>query len=846
MSPVAVTPDQFSTFGELLKYLRRQARLTQRELAIAVGYSDTQISRIEQNQRVPDSTTITALFVPALYIEQEPKWVTRLLELAKAAHIDGISATDNIPIPTTPNNLPHQLTSFISREREQDEIISLIGKNRLVTLMGVGGIGKSRLSIQTASALLNDYPNGTWLVELAPLSDPALVPQTIASTLGLIEQAGRSPLMILTDFLQAKRVLLVLDNCEHLIQACAQLAEALLHACPDLHILATSREALGIAGETLYLVPPLTTPDPLHTTLETLPHYEAVQLFVERAQSSLKGFTLIHENAPAIAQVCHRLDGIPLAIELAAARVRLLRIEEIAARLDDRFHLLTGGARTALPRHQTLQATIDWSHDLFSEPERVLLRRLAVFAGGWTLEAVESVCSGAGIETYEILDLLTQLLNKSVLIAERRQGHDTRYRMLETIRQYAREKLWSAGEGEILRQRHLAYNVDLAERAEPKLRGPEMVMWLDRLEAEHDNIREALTWAMESDIEAELRLASALLWFWHIRGYKREGTGWLERALSIEEMERGERALWPQRAMIRGKALYVAGFLSLMFIETEKGAMLSEESLTLFQGLGTMGRQGKAYALWNLAVVGQQKRDLRQAKALTEESLVLFQEVGDKFGIAQGFDHLGFYALHEGNCEQARMLWEEHLALRQEIGDKDGNALALHNLGILASQQGDYKQATIHYEASLVLFRELKNKWALSMVLDYLGRTTQAQGDYERAANILEESLALSQDLGDRFAIAHRLNGLGSVSQSQGDYGRATQMHEEALTLFREMGNQVYYALALWNLGLVAMAQGDAERATNKFEEVLSVSRGSGNELGMSLALYGLGKVAKS
>ncbi|MGH9429791.1 MAG: ATP-binding protein, partial [Terriglobia bacterium] len=454
--------------------------------------------------------------------------------------------------------------------------------------------------------------------------------------------------------------------------------------------------------------------------------------------------------------------------------------------------------------------------------------------------AAESVCSGDGIETYEILDLLTQLLNKSLVIAERKQGQETYYRMLETIRQYAREKLWLAGEGEMMRKRHLAYFVELAERAEPNLRAFDMIMWLDRLETEHDNIRAALEWAMESDIEAELRLASALLWFWHIRGYKREGTGWLERALSIEEIERGGKPLAPERALIRGKAFYVSGFLSLMFIETEKGAMLSEESLRLFQVLGTMARQGKAYVLWNLAVVAQQKRDLRQAKALTEESIVLFQEVGDKFGIAQCLDHLGLYALHEEDYEQARMLWEQHLALRQEIGDKDGNALALHNLGILASQQGDYKQATMHYEASLALFRELKNKWALSMVLDYLGRATQAQGNNKRAAIIQEQSLALSQDLGDGFAIAHRLNGLGSVSQSQGDYGRATQMHEEALALFRELGHQFYYAITLCNLGLAAWAQDDDKEAAKRFEEALAISKQMEANSGTGFALYGL------
>jgi predicted ATPase len=335
--------------------------------------------------------------------------------------------------------------------------------------------------LETAHELLKIFPDGLWFIELAPVSDSALVPQAIVTTLGLIDQAGRSPLMILTDFLQARQALLILDNCEHLIQVCAELAETLLRACPNLHILATSRETLGIPGETLYLVPTLTTPDPLLSSLDTLSQYEAVQLFIERAQTALSGFTMTDDNAPAIAQVCQHLDGIPLALELAAARVKVLRVDEIAVRLDDRFRLLTGGARTALPRHQTLQAMIDWSHDLLSDPERILLRRLSVFAGGWSLEAAESVCQGEGIDADEILDLLTQLLNKSLIMGEREQGKETRYYMLETIRQYAREKLWAAGEGEMTRQQHLAYFLDLAERAEPNLRSFDLVIWLDRL-----------------------------------------------------------------------------------------------------------------------------------------------------------------------------------------------------------------------------------------------------------------------------------------------------------------------------------------------------------------------------
>jgi predicted ATPase/DNA-binding SARP family transcriptional activator/uncharacterized protein HemY len=777
----------------------------------------------------------------------------RLKDLVRPEHIYQLIApglpADYPPLKTPgtfPHNLPAQLTSFIGREQELNEIINLIAKNRLVTLTGAGGIGKSRLSIQVAFALVNNFPNGTWLVELAPLSDPALVLQAIVTTLGLIEQANRPLQTILTDFLQEKKSLLILDNCEHLIQACAQLAETLLRACPDLHILATSREALGVAGEAVYLVPSLTTPDPLKSTLDSLSEYEAVQLFLERAQSAMRDFSLTKENAQAIAQVCHHLDGIPLALELAAARVRGLSVEQIASRLDDRFHLLMSRTRTVLPRHQTLQAMIDWSHDLLTESERVLLRRLSMFASGWTLEAAEAVCASDELKSNQILDLLLHLVDKSLVVAETQEA-ESRYHMLETIRQYAREKLWAAGEGDLMCQRHLAYFVDLAERAEPNLRAFEMVMWLDRLESELDNIRVALEYALESNIEAQLRLASALWWFWHIRDHKGEGTEWLERALSIEAMERTDRPLTLSRAIIRGKALYVAGFLRVMMWETGIGATLSEESLTLFRDLGPAGKRGMAYALWNLSVVAAQQSDLRRRKALMEESLALFQEVGDKFGIAQCLPSVASNAMNlDGDFERARALTEEGLDLYKEIGDKDGIANTLQSLGYLAFQQGDYQQATTWFESSLALFQEVRNKYGLGGTLYGLAQAAKAQGRYGKATTVLEEALALEQNSGRTNLIAYTLYSLGEVAAAQGNYEQAAERYEEGLAASRKTRNPGAIASGLYGLGKIAWAQGDYVQAIKKFEAALAISREAGNKFETSSALQGLGKVAQS
>ncbi|HET9533516.1 MAG TPA: tetratricopeptide repeat protein, partial [Blastocatellia bacterium] len=563
-------------------------------------------------------------------------------------------------------------------------------------------------------------------------------------------------------------------------------------------------------------------------------------------------------NAPAIVQICQHLDGIPLAIELAAARVRLLSLEEIAARLDDRFRLLTGGARTALPRHHTLQALIDWSHDTLSESERVLFRRLSVFAGGWTLEAAEQVAGGeCDVEngrspiTYnlppeDILDLLTQLVNKSLVIAERGQGLETRYDMLETIRQYAREKSWQSGEGEALRRRHLGYYVDLAERAEPNLRAPDMVMWLDRLEAEHDNIRSALEWALEGNIEAELRLASALLWFWHIRGHKNEGIEWLERALSIEAIDRNDQPMSPSRAMIRGKALNASGSLMVMNHEYARAPVRLEESLALFGELGPTGKRGMAYALLRLGAslpAGESR-----AGSLVEQSLALFRELGDKFGIAECLmllsGQVASLAQKDDDYSPAILFTEEQLALRREIGDQDGAAVALTILGDLVLSQGDYEKAIRLYEEGLAGFRAVRNSGAVSLSLIGLGDIFFWRGDYERAAQIYEAALSLAQNLGYKFLIALNVYSLGIIAWFQGDYARAAQLIGESLPMFRVIGNHWLIASSLHTLGDIALAEGDEAGAAQWYQDELAFSREAQLEVARIYALEGLGKVA--
>ncbi len=430
----------------------------------------------------------------------------QLKDLLRPGHIYQLNVSGLIstfpPLKTLasfPNNLPTHLTSFIGREKEIAEIKQDLKEHRLVTLTGSGGTGKTRLSLQVAADVVDSFPNGVWFIELAPLADPDLIPQTILSEIGIVEQQGKDPLDVLKEYLQDKQTLIVLDNCEHLVSASAQVVNALLRAAPRIKVMASSREALGVRGEVSYPVPSLTLPNPKHLPdIEGLSQYEAVRLFIDRALLVSPRFEVDKDNAPFLAQICYRLDGIPLAIELAVARIKVLTAEQISNRLDDRFRLLTGGARTALPRQQTLRALIDWSYDLLSDSERLLLHRLSVFVGGWTLEAAEEVCSGDGLETFDVLDLLSQLVNKSlVVVMEGSQSWETRYRMLETIRQYAREKLAESKESEVVRRRHLDFFLSIALRFEQEVHGPQALSWMKQVDVEHDNLREALNWAGE-------------------------------------------------------------------------------------------------------------------------------------------------------------------------------------------------------------------------------------------------------------------------------------------------------------------------------------------------------------
>lgn len=748
--------------------------------------------------------------------------------------------TVELQSPAEPrHNLPLSLSSFVGRERELAQVTHLLSTSRLVTLVGAGGCGKTRLALQAARALIGDYPDGVWLVELGTLSDPALIVHKIASALGLSEETERPLLDLLIDYLRAKHALLVLDNCEHLIAACATLAQTLLQACPNLCLLATSRETLGIAGESVFGVPSLSVPDLGRLAsggdLESdLLAYESVRLFVERAQAVQPNFKLTAANAPMVAQICSRLDGIPLAIELASARVKALAVEQIAARLDDRFRLLSGGSRTALPRHQTLQALIDWSYDLLSEAERALLNRLSVFAGGWTLDAAEAVCAGEAIPAADVLDLLSRLVDKSLVLVEERNG-EARYRMLDTIQQYAREKALQSGDAARVRERHLDFFVTMAEEAEAHLRSAAQLTWLNRLEAEAHNLRAALGWSQaRGEIEAGLRLASALFWFWLLRGYANEGRKWLEGILRLADGSKHTQAC--------AKALWAAGFLAVGQGDIEAGRARLDEGLALFRELGNP--EGIADTLLGLGRAAYYQGDYAAARSLFEESLSSSRAAEYAWGSAQALYRLGMVILIQGDYAQARQHFEASVAQFRALGDRWGLSYSLTALGEEALRRGDYATARSVLEEGLRVFQELGSRSGVAMALSELGWLALSQGDYLAARSRLEESLALRRELGYRGGMAIALNLLGDVALRLGDYQQAKAFIEKSLALRQELGSKSGIAWSLQNLGYLAQHQGENRQAAALFEESLGLFVELGNKIGVAECLEGLVSVA--
>ena len=690
-------------------------------------------------------------------------------------------------------NLPTALSSFIGREREIGEVRRLLGSHRLVTLTGPGGCGKTRLALKVGHEQKAEFEHGVWLVELASIQDPTFVLPTIASSLNIQEQSGQSLLDVLADTLSTRSMLLVMDNCEHLVSACAQVIEAILQKCSALKVLATSREVLGVTGEVAWPVPPLSLPtqqpwtDPASAQHALGPYEESesVQLFIARATENFPEFKLTAENGALVAEICRQLDGMPLAIELAAARVRSLSLQQIAQRLDDRFGLLTSGSRNAPPRQQTLESTLDWSYALLSRPEQKVLQRLSVFAGGAMLEAAEAICTGAGIESAEVLDVLAHLIDKSLVTVDKPEGGQTRYHLLETIRQYAFKKLEESGEVIESKDRHLKYFIELAEQAEPHLIGPNQLEWLEYYEAEHDNLRAALEWchADQSRAEPGLRLGLACARFWRVRGYLSEGRAHLSAALAqTREQEKTE---------MRAQALLWVASIAYLQSDYPTTRLLGEESLALWRELNLTDKANLAYTLDLLGELATEEGDYNSAPVLFEEALDIFRNLEDARGVGDILLQLGWAYMRMGEYDKVAAHMEEALSLFREIGHMSLLGFTLAGLGELAIRQGNYERATKFLEESLALRRQHGHKWGVAASLGSLGWLALRQRGYERMKSYLRESLTIRTEIGDKGGIAWCLEKLAEAKTEQTQFQAAAKIFGFAEGLRAPVGSVI-------------------------------------------------------
>jgi predicted ATPase/DNA-binding XRE family transcriptional regulator len=729
------TEQRAAGFGQLLRELRVVAGLTQEELAERSGLSPRGISDLERGARLsPRLVTVRQLSAALQLVDSDRA------ALEKAAYRPRVPLAREPAVPAGRSSLPVQMTSFVGRDREQSEIERLLHGQRLITLCGPGGIGKTRLALAVAEQAVPQYADRAIFVEFGAASDAVLVPRELASAVGIREDAGQPLLETLLRALANVRMLLVLDNCEHLLSACSDLARRLLDACPRIRILVTSREPLGVADEMVWTVPPLAVGEEQPMSVERLAQLGAVGLFVERARSVWPTFELSPHNAQAVVRVCRRLEGIPLAIELAAARIRVLSVEQIDARLEDRYRLLVWGAAGAPARHQTLLAAVDWSYALLSNAERLLFDRFSVFQGGARLEAVEVVCTPDSLQPAEVADLLQSLVDKSLILAEPEPDGTVRFCELETLKEYGRARVRERNEADALRARHLGYHLCLAEEAVSQLLGPHQLTWLERLDYEHDNMRASLAWSLhcEAALEDGLRLAGALWRFWEVRGHGVEGRRWLASLLG---------GVGPVAPGVRALALDAAGCLATTQADYADGWRLTQAALALWRQNSDW--RGAGIALNHLGIIASARGDVEQACALYQESVAASLATDDRQTTVLALSNLGLNARNRGEYDEARGFIERAMQIHRELGDRRGEGLMAQALGNVAADRGDLSEAAAHFRQALALADEIRDWGIVARSLEGLASILARRNrQLERAARLYGAAQALREEIG--------------------------------------------------------------------------------------------------
>jgi len=783
--------------------LARTARIMSAANGDQIVISDTALTLCDA---VKNSFTFRDLGIRRLKDVIEPIRLYQIIAPGMRENFPPLKTLDSHP-----NNLPVQLTQFIGREAEIVQVKNLLRQNSLLTITGPGGTGKTRIALQSAADLIDEFKHGVWLAELDSISDPDVIYHSTMQTLGISEQANQDNAETLCEFLKDKELLLILDNCEHLIEACSVMVERLLRRSAKLKILTTSREALRCSGEQTFRILSMKTPDPKdENTAEQLTQYESVRLFIERALAVNQNFRVNNSNAPALAEICFQLDGIPLAIELAAARVKILPLEKILERLKDRFTLLTGGGRNILPRKQTLKALVDWSYDLLSEKEKELWHKLSIFASGWTLEAAEEICSDENMLEQEIFDTINDLAKKSIIVYNQEKD---RFRMLETIRQYGMEKLTSSGESDRIEEKHLKYYLRLADIPGNKLRGKEGGYWMNLLNNEANNVEKALNRALE-DPEGEdgLSLALNMGYYWQIKGYYSEGMRLIETALSKR----------PDASTLNHiRAHSSLGNFARLRSEYSKAEEHLKKALKISREIKV--KDDEAAILHRLAILEYDRGNYNLAEKLYIENLKHYQTTGDKPAIGRTLNNLANTYSVQGNIEKANTMYEESLEIRREEGDVLGISVILCNIGILAYQSGNFEKAKNLLNESLQIRIEIGDRSGASITFANLGNSSFNQGEYAEAKKFYEESLSIYREIGDPAGIAEALSNLGNVSMENGDIEKALSFYEESLAIARKINLELLAALSLHGMGTAAFANREYDVAGKLYLESLMI-----------------------